>query len=149
MLSRQDFWLFSCKFYSRPEMQARLLALQDNGSKNINLCLLLCYLDKLALTVEPEAVSTLIETCKHFDEIILQPQRRIRSLLKAQHHHYEDYQQLRAAMLTAELELEKRQQALLLEVLQHSHLYPLQQGSNLRHYLSDNEYTVLFAPVND
>ncbi|ASD65758.1 TIGR02444 family protein [Pseudoalteromonas piscicida] len=144
MLSREDFWQFACEFYSRPQMQSRLLNLQDTAGKNINLCLLLCYLDSLTLTISPSTFTALVHTAKQFDEAVLQPQRAIRTTLKAHHQDYEDYKKLRAAMLAAELELEKRQQALLLETLKRFSLAPLQSDSNVLFYLSPSEYSVLF-----
>ncbi|MCG9766999.1 TIGR02444 family protein [Pseudoalteromonas piscicida] len=147
MLSREDFWQFACEFYSRPQMQSRLLSLQDTAGKNINLCLLLCYLDTLALTITPNTLAALEKTAKQFDQAVLKPQRAIRHTLKTHHQDYQDYQdyqKLRAAMLTAELELEKRQQALLLETLKRFSSAPLQSSSNVLLYLSQSEYDALF-----
>ncbi|ODB33361.1 TIGR02444 family protein [Pseudoalteromonas sp. BMB] len=144
MLSREDFWQFACEFYSRPQMQSRLLNLQDAAGKNINLCLLLCYLDTLALTITPDTLAALVKTAKQFDQAVLQPQRAIRHTLKTHHKDYQDYKKLRAAMLTAELELEKRQQALLLETLKRFSSAPLQSSNNVLLYLSQSEYDALF-----
>ncbi|PCK31592.1 TIGR02444 family protein [Pseudoalteromonas piscicida] len=144
MLSREDFWQFACEFYSRPQMQSRLLSLQDTADKNINLCLLLGYLDSLNVTIQHDAMVALQQTADAFDQTVLKPQRRIRQTLKAHHQDYEDYPALRAAMLTAELELEKRQQALLLDTVARFTLTPLQSGSNWSLYLNANEYSELF-----
>lgn len=148
MLSRSDFWQFACNCYQRPGVQQALLALQDKAGKNVNLCLLLYYLDALGYTLEQELVKRLIDTAQAYDNQVLQPQRAIRQHLKAHHQDYHNYAAMRGALLNAELTLEQRQQDLLLTVLD-QHSLPLKSQknstSNLHFYLSEAQTQQLLA----
>lgn len=148
MLSRSDFWQFACDCYARPGMQQALLALQDKAAKNVNLCLLLCYLDVLGYTLDQEIVQRLTDAAEAFDNQVLRPQRAIRQQLKAHHQDYDNYAAMRGALLNAELTLEQRQQDLLLRVLEQHSLPSIPQKnrtSNLHLYLCETQTQQLLA----
>ncbi|MFC3033347.1 TIGR02444 family protein [Pseudoalteromonas fenneropenaei] len=132
-LSASAFWQFSCALYEQPHVQETLLQLQNEQGKNVNLCLLLCYLDTLALQLPDAALARLESVCQAFDSRYLIPQRTIRKQLKqalASHHLYA---KAKAALLSAELQLEQLQQALLIETLADLHFETWAQ-SNLFGY---------------
>ncbi|KAF7785378.1 hypothetical protein PRUB_a4942 [Pseudoalteromonas rubra] len=139
MLDAADFWTFACAHYARAGMQDALLALQDNEHKNINLILLLMYLDARDLSLNVTQVQALHGLCDTFDRTVLHPQRQIRRILKQQHQHYKAYDELRQHMLNAELAQEKYQQAMLIDYLNQQAPQQNPHPDNLAHYLTPTQ----------
>ncbi|XQF92750.1 TIGR02444 family protein [Pseudoalteromonas espejiana] len=115
LLNSDNFWQFACTLYAKPEQQHTLLALQNQQGKNVNLCLLLLYLDSLKLSVNTDQLSTLIESVDEFDTQALKPLRSARSYLKANQETIADYTKIREELLSTELKLEKQQQQILID----------------------------------
>lgn len=136
MLDAEDFWTFACTQYARAGMQGALLTLQEDEHKNVNLILLLMYLDELGITLTAEQFAELCTECEAFDRCVLHPQRKVRATLKQQHKHYQAYAELRQHMLKAELAQEKLQQSLLIDYLNQHPLQPNPSPDNLNHYLT-------------
>ncbi|WP_440054779.1 TIGR02444 family protein [Pseudoalteromonas sp. T1lg65] len=143
MLDREAFWQFACHRYAQNGWQSKLLALQNEAGVNINLCLLLCYCDELKIQLTTSHVEALTRVACAFDNEILKPQRAIRAKLKSQHQDYLHYQSLKSSLLKTELELEKRQQDLLLNVLDNAGLNPQLSASNLPLYLGTEQIKIL------
>ena len=117
LLNSNDFWQFACQLYSEDGMQARLLNYQNQQGKNVNLCLLLYYLDSLGLQINNKQLDILIDSISEFDKNIMQPLRAVRSQIKANQATIRDYANIRTELLSAELKLEKQQQIILINVV--------------------------------
>ncbi|MGS0537196.1 TIGR02444 family protein [Pseudoalteromonas sp. SaAl2] len=115
LLNSDDFWQFACDLYSKGDMQTRLLAYQNQQGKNVNLCLLLYYLDSLNLCINQAQLNELEQSISEFDQQVLKPLRATRSYLKTNHTEIADYAIIRKKLLSAELKLEKQQQQRLVE----------------------------------
>ncbi|KNC65817.1 TIGR02444 family protein [Pseudoalteromonas ardens] len=145
MLDAADFWTYACAQYARAGMQDALLTLQDTEHKNVNLILLLMYLDAHDLSLTVAQVQALHALCDAFDRTVLHPQRQIRRILKQQHQHYEAYAELRQHMLNAELAQEKYQQAMLIDYLNQQTPQQNPHPDNLTHYLSPTQRLTIRA----
>ncbi|WP_213611695.1 TIGR02444 family protein [Pseudoalteromonas sp.] len=117
LLNSNDFWQFACQLYSEGDMQARLLDYQNQQGKNVNLCLLLYYLDSLNLSINAEQLNTLQQVASEFDIKVLKPLRSARGYLKANQQEIVDYTNIRQELLSAELKLEKQQQHILIDAV--------------------------------
>ncbi len=138
-LNSEQFWQFACKLYSKDGMQTKLLGYQDQQSKNVNLCLLLYYLDSLELAVTPSQLSELESCIAEFDQQALQPLRATRAYLKTIQNEVSDYPTIRKELLSAELKLEKKQQQLLINTANTMIFTLHKQAENVRLYLSDKQ----------
>ena len=117
LLNSNDFWQFACQLYSEDGMQARLLDYQNQQSKNVNLCLLLYYLDSLNLAISQTQLSKLEQCISEFEQQVLKPLRATRAYLKANQTEITDYAAIRKLLLSAELKLEKQQQHMLINTV--------------------------------
>ncbi|MCQ8887259.1 TIGR02444 family protein [Pseudoalteromonas agarivorans] len=115
LLNKNEFWQFACALYAKLGQQQTLLALQNQQGKNVNLCLLLLYLDSLKLSINAEQLSTLIASISEFDTQVLKPLRATRKYLKANQESISNYAKIRQELLNAELKLEKQQQQILID----------------------------------
>ncbi|MGF1681004.1 TIGR02444 family protein [Photobacterium minamisatsumaniensis] len=116
-IDSESFWQFCLYHYSQAGVQPACLAFQDHYQGNVNLALLLHWLDQHQLALAPPhgykaLLAALTET-----DTLLTPYRVLRKQLKPNITH-EQYQQ----MLSFELLLERRQQHHLLTCLNQ---YPL------------------------
>ncbi|MDX1360119.1 MAG: DUF2390 domain-containing protein, partial [Pseudoalteromonas tetraodonis] len=68
LLNSNDFWQFACNLYSKGDMQTRLLDYQNQLGKNVNLCLLLYYLDSLNLTISQAQLNKLEQSISELDK---------------------------------------------------------------------------------
>ncbi|MBH0026121.1 TIGR02444 family protein [Pseudoalteromonas sp. SWN29] len=135
LLNSDHFWQFACTLYAKPAQQTTLLALQNQQGKNVNLCLLLLYLDSLNLSVNAEQLSTLINVIYEFDNQALQPLRAARSYLKTNQNTINDYATIREELLSAELKLEKQQQHMLIEAVNEFELIEHTEPNNIELYV--------------
>ncbi|BDF95841.1 TIGR02444 family protein [Pseudoalteromonas sp. KAN5] len=135
LLNGDDFWQFACQLYSEDGMQARLLDYQNQQGKNVNLCLLLYYLDSLNLTINKAQLNKLEQCISELDQQVLTPLRATRAYLKANQTTISDYAAIRKNLLSAELKLEKQQQQLLITTINSFALTPCSTPSNTKLYL--------------
>ncbi|WP_024606944.1 TIGR02444 family protein [Pseudoalteromonas sp. TAB23] len=135
LLNSDHFWQFACTLYAKPEQQTTLLALQNQQGKNVNLCLLLLYLDSLNLSINAQQLNTLINVISEFDTHALQPLRAARSYLKANQNTISDYATIRAELLSTELKLEKQQQHMLIEAVNEFELIEHAAPNNIELYM--------------
>lgn len=135
LLNSDDFWQFACQLYSKDDMQARLLDYQNQQGKNVNLCLLLYYLDSLGLALNNSQLNQLELCIIEFDEQVLKPLRKTRAYLKANQTEIADYATIRKELLNAELKLEKQQQQLLINALNTMTLTPCSNANNIGLYI--------------
>ena len=117
LLNSNDFWQFACTLYAKPEQQQTLLDLQNQQGKNVNLCLLLYYLDSLNLTISQTQLNELEQSISEFDKQALKPLRATRAYLKANKTEITDYAAIRKELLSAQLKLEKQQQHMLINAV--------------------------------
>ena len=136
LLNSNDFWQFACQLYSEDGMQARLLDYQNLQGKNVNLCLLLYYLDSLNLAINQTQLNKLEQSISEFDKLALKPLRATRAYLKANQAEITDYAAIRKALLGAELKLEKQQQIILIDEVNSMNLTPCATPNNSDKYLS-------------
>ena len=135
LLNSDHFWQFACTLYAKPEQQTTLLALQNQQGKNVNLCLLLLYLDSLNLSINTQQLNELTQVVSDFDTRALQPLRAARSYLKANQNAISDYATIRAELLSAELKLEKQQQHMLIEAVNEFELVKHTEPNNIELYV--------------
>ncbi|WP_024589506.1 MULTISPECIES: TIGR02444 family protein [unclassified Pseudoalteromonas] len=135
LLNSDHFWQFACTLYAKPVQQTTLLALQNQQGKNVNLCLLLLYLDSLNLSVNAQQLNELINAISEFDTHALQPLRAARSYLKANQNTISDYATIRAELLSTELKLEKQQQHMLIEAVNELELIEHAEPNNIELYM--------------
>tara|TARA_B110000211_G_scaffold198054_1_gene227788 strand:+ start:246 stop:668 length:423 start_codon:yes stop_codon:yes gene_type:complete len=135
LLNSDRFWQFACTLYAKPGQQQTLLALQNQQGKNVNLCLLLLYLDSLKLSINADQLSTLIESIDEFDTQALNPLRSARSYLKEHQHTISDYAIIRKELLSAELKLEKQQQQMLVDKANQFKMLEVIKPNNIELYV--------------
>ncbi|MGO2130212.1 MAG: TIGR02444 family protein [Pseudoalteromonas prydzensis] len=135
LLNSDDFWQFACQLYSEGDMQARLLDYQNQQGKNVNLCLLLYYLDSLNLAISQAQLNKLAQSISELDQHVLQPLRATRGYLKANQTEIADYAAIRKDLLSAELKLEKQQQYMLVDVVNRMDLAACKTPDNIALYL--------------
>jgi len=135
LLNSDHFWQFACTLYAKPEQQTTLLALQNQQGKNVNLCLLLLYLDSLNLSVNSDQLSELINVTSEFDAHTLLPLRAARSYLKTNQNTISDYAIIREELLSAELKLEKQQQHMLIGAVNEFELVKHSEPNNIELYV--------------
>jgi uncharacterized protein (TIGR02444 family) len=117
LLCKEKFWHFACQFYALSEQKNALLSFQNKQGKNINLCLLLYYLDSLKLQINDAQLKILQHSIYEFDLQVLQPLRNTRHYLKQNQNNITEYTKIRKQLLSTELMLEKQQQHILIETL--------------------------------
>ena len=135
LLNSNDFWQFACQLYSEDGMQARLLDYQNHQGKNVNLCLLLYYLDSLNLAINQTQLNKLEQSISEFEQQVLTPLRATRAYLKANQTEIADYAAIREELLSAELKLEKQQQQMLITTINSFALTPCSTPNNTSLYL--------------
>jgi len=135
LLNGDDFWQFACDLYSKGDMQTRLLDYQNQQGKNVNLCLLLYYLDSLNLAISQAQLNELELSISEFDQQVLKPLRATRAYLKANQTEIADYAVIRKELLSAELKLEKQQQQMLVEKMNTLTLEPNSRATNVMLYV--------------
>ncbi|GAA65133.1 hypothetical protein P20311_2938 [Pseudoalteromonas sp. BSi20311] len=135
LLNSDNFWQFACQLYSEDGMQARLLNYQTQQGKNVNLCLLLYYLDSLNLTISQTQLNKLEQSISEFDKLALKPLRATRAYLKANQTEIADYAVIRKELLSAELKLEKQQQQMLINAVNRLELLACTAPDNSALYL--------------
>ncbi|QBJ64159.1 TIGR02444 family protein [Pseudoalteromonas sp. DL-6] len=135
LLNSDNFWQFACQLYSEDGMQARLLNYQTQQGKNVNLCLLLYYLDSLNLTISQTQLNKLEQSISEFDKLVLKPLRATRAYLKANQTEIADYAVIRKELLSAELKLEKQQQQMLINAVNRLELLACTAPDNSALYL--------------
>ncbi len=117
-LTLERLWQFSLQYYSVREVKEACLRLQNSHNGNVNLLLLLKWLDEQQLTLTEADWPTVLE-CLNHSENLLHSFRDLRRRLK---NHLPDT--LYREALQFELQLEKQQQADLVECLNRLTLYP-------------------------
>ena len=112
-VSAEQLWQFSLQLY--PQVKPLCLQWQDELGANVNLLLLLCYLEQQQLSLTTAELQQLAAKLENLSAQFTRPLRTLRQnsaaapLLPAQQ------QTLKQALLQAELELEKLEQQLLLQ----------------------------------
>ncbi|MCG7496945.1 TIGR02444 family protein [Vibrio sp. Of7-15] len=102
--SHDDFWQFSLNHYRKKGVQEACLTLQDTYQGNVNLALLLIWLDEHTISITASNISTLIDALAP-SQTLIQPYRALRKQAKT-YLPTELYQQ----HLQFELTLERQQQ---------------------------------------
>ncbi|WP_413112802.1 TIGR02444 family protein [Thaumasiovibrio sp. DFM-14] len=111
-ITADQFWQFGIAHYQRNGVKHACLCLQNHYQGNINLALLLIYLDQQKVFLNEEQIQTLIIALESSQTLIL-PYREMRKQLKSQLKST-GYQQL----LNFELKLEQQQQEDLLRTVE-------------------------------
>ncbi len=147
ILNSQDFWQFSLSHYAQAGVQPACLTLQDTYQGNVNLALLLHWLDTLTIQLSNAELHTL-EASAASSDIRLQQFRAMRKQLKTQLD-LAGYKQL----LTFELELERDQQHVLVTQFNQFNVSPPKTTSpsvptnNLERYCLQQKATVLLSKL--
>lgn len=129
--SPDQLWQFSLTLY--PTLKKLCLDWQDRLGANVNLLLLLCYLEQQQLSFSASALAQLNTVLENFSRQFTRPLRQLRRSASQSPLHPAQQQQLKQHLLNAELELERLEQQLLL-----AHCPPLSTAPAplLEHYLA-------------
>uniref|UniRef100_A0A486XPP0 TIGR02444 family protein n=1 Tax=Rheinheimera sp. BAL341 TaxID=1708203 RepID=A0A486XPP0_9GAMM len=112
-VSAEQLWQFSLALY--PQVKSLCLKWQDELGANVNLLLLLCYLEQQQLSLTSTALPQLAATLNDFNTQFTQPLRALRQSSATAPLSAEQQQTLKQTLLQAELELEKLEQQLLVQ----------------------------------
>ncbi|MBW3697372.1 TIGR02444 family protein [Vibrio sp. T187] len=110
-LTLERLWQFSLQYYSVREVKDACLSLQNNHNGNVNLLLLLKWLDEQQVSFHEEDWHK-VQECLGRSEALLHSYRELRKRLK---HHVVD--SLYREALQFELQLEKQQQSDLVDCI--------------------------------
>lgn len=137
MITTEQFWQFSLAHYQLPNVQETLLAWQNEFGANVNLALLCVYLNESKQSLSSEDISTLHNKVIEFDRLYTRPLRELRKMYKTNQSALVHYKTIRQSLLSAELELEKQQQAILIENCNRQKLLnePVDNWANYQSYL--------------
>lgn len=108
--SAEEFWQFSITHYEDPAVKDACLLLQDAASADVNLLLLAIWLKSKSVMVHKQTVDDLLAISQHWQTEKIGPLRTSRRLKPKDSNDYR-------AVLTAELEAEKSEQAALIQYL--------------------------------
>lgn len=111
--SAEALWQFSLALY--PQVQPLCLEWQDNFGVNINLLLLLCYLEQQQLSLTHQQLLQLTAELEQFSSQFTKPLRALRRKSSSASLSTSQQQQLKQSLLQAELKLEQLEQQLLLK----------------------------------
>lgn len=111
--SSNTLWQFSLALY--PKMQSLCLDWQDRFGLNVNLLLLLCYLEQQQLSLTSQQLQQLAAKLNNFSRQFTQPLRTLRRSSSSASLAATQQQHLKQTLLQAELSLEQLEQQLLLE----------------------------------
>ncbi|SHO54795.1 TIGR02444 family protein [Vibrio quintilis] len=117
-LTLEHLWQFSLQYYSVRDVKEACMSLQNNYHGNVNLLLLLKWLDEQQVSIKEQDWNKVI-TCINRSEILLHGFRDLRRKLKS---HLPDT--LYRESLQFELQLEKQQQSDLVECINTLTLQP-------------------------
>ena len=112
-ITADKFWQFSLQLY--PQVKALCLQWQDELGVNVNLLLLLCYLEQQQLSLSAPELQQLAAQLNSFSAQFTRPLRALRKNTAIAAVTPAQQQTLKQALLQAELELEKLEQQLLLQ----------------------------------
>lgn len=105
-LNPEEFWQYSLEIYSHGRVKDICLQLQDDFYADINLLLLLLWLDKLGVTIGTYGFSSLLQLSNKWQASVLKPLRKERRAQKKTTPSYK-------LALQNELDAEKDEQAAL------------------------------------
>ncbi len=112
-LSTAQLWQFSLRLY--PRVKPISLHWQDTLGANINLLLLLCYLEQQHLSLSAEQLRLLSKQLDSFSTQFTRPLRTLRRSSTSAPVSESQQAKLKQALLHAELELEQIEQHLLVQ----------------------------------
>ena len=112
-ITADKLWQFSLQLY--PQVKPLCLQWQNEQGANVNLLLLLCYLEQQQLSLTAAELQQLATTLDAFNAQFTRPLRALRQNSAAAPLSAVQQQTLKQALLQAELELEKLEQQLLLQ----------------------------------
>lgn len=105
-LNPEEFWQYSLEIYSHDKVKDIFLQLQDGFCADINLLLLLLWLDNLGVTIDTHGFGNLLQLSNKWQANVLKPLRQERRAQKKAKHSYK-------LALQNELDAEKDEQAAL------------------------------------
>ena len=106
-LNASHFWDYSLEVYAKGKVQNSLIQLQDDYQLNVNVLLLMMYLDKQRIALECSQFQALKQSIAGSDAQLIEFRRKRR-------HAKSGDELLYKALLEEELALEKQQQQLLI-----------------------------------
>ena len=112
-VSAEQLWQFSLALY--PKVKNLCLQWQDQLGANVNLLLLLCYLEQQQLSLSGVELQQLATALDNFSRRFTRPLRALRQSSATAPLSAAQQQTLKQTLLQAELELEKLEQQLLLQ----------------------------------
>ena len=129
-LSAEALWQFSLALY--PKVQPLCLQWQDELGANVNLLLLLCYLEQQQLSIGRQQLQQLQAELENFSTRFTRPLRQLRRRVSESGLDTAMQQQLKQTLLASELDLERLEQQLL---VQHCPALAMQPAQVLELYL--------------
>lgn len=115
-ITANQFWQFSLDFY--PKVQTTCLAWQDNFKANVNLLLLVCYLEQQQLSISQHTLANLKQCLTTYNIQITQRVRQLRRKVSCLNTLTKQQQlQFKQHLLAVELIAEQQEQQLLVQAL--------------------------------
>lgn len=108
-------WQANLALYEKTGVSELLLTYQNQLAANVNLILLLHYLQQQQISLSVADISKLHHQVSQFNQQFTAPLRSFRAECKQQLNSAANYSQLRKALLEAELELERLELGCLIE----------------------------------
>lgn len=112
-LTTETLWQFSLAFY--PKVKSVCLQWQDELGANVNLLLLLCYLEQQQLSITVQQLQQLHAELDSFSKRFTRPLRQLRRSAGESSLGPAMQQRLKQILLGSELELERVEQQLLVQ----------------------------------
>lgn len=117
-LITKELWAFAVAHYAKPAVQAQMLVWQEQNGANVNLALVCVWAGHCGRRLTMAEIRQAAGAVAGWNSAVTRPLRGLRRRLKSEWHALApDPEPARKAILTAELEAEKAEQALLVEAL--------------------------------
>ncbi len=135
-IATDDFWHFSLKVYEITEVKDTLLYAQDNSGLNVNLGLFCLYLNQQSIFLTNQQMQQLVAKLDEFSSKFTKELRALRFGFRDRQQQLSNYEQIKKALLKAELLLEQQEQELLVNTAKQWLTFDPNNQDNLALYLS-------------
>ena len=135
-IATDDFWHFSLKAYEITQVKDTLLYAQDNLGLNVNLGLFCLYLNQQNIFLTKQQMQELVAKLDEFSSTFTKELRALRFDFRTKQQELSHYEQIKKALLKAELLLEQQEQELLVNTTNKWQIFKCENQNNLALYQS-------------
>lgn len=135
-IATDDFWHFSLKLYQIEQVKDTLLQAQDKLGLNVNLALFCLYLNQQGIFSTTEQMAQLATELNAFNQEFTQKLRALRLDFRIKQQQLDSYEEIKKALLTAELLLEQQEQKLIVNIAEQWQTFSGEHCDNLMLYQS-------------